>query len=97
MGGGVFYCSYNPMPFTAVSVILSEPGTYTPVNCADEAVVLAVAINGVSAAITLAVFELTTNIFAPCIAVISYNDFPPPETVPLIVAVLVAPATDGAT
>jgi hypothetical protein len=61
------------VPFTAVSVRLSDPGTYVPVNCAVEvaavedavlvAVVLvadAVARSGAIAEITLAALEFAT-------------------------------------
>lgn len=98
---GDFYF-YNEVPFTEVSVIMSEPGTYVPVNCAmvgavgamgavelamemevevevevELAVLVAVllvvlvatagvlAMSGMSAAITAALFEFATNIFVP--------------------------------
>ena len=86
------------MPLTAVSVILSDPGIYVPENCAVVAGVLVPAISGANAAITLAVLEFATYIFAPYVAMMTYGAFPPPVTMPLTVAVLVAPEAvlDGA-
>jgi hypothetical protein len=61
------------------------------VELAEAGVVeAAVAISGVSAAITLATLEFVTTIFAPYMAVMTYPIFPA-ETIPLTVTVLVAP------
>lgn len=66
-------------------------GVLLAVELAEAGMVeVAVAISGVSAAITPATLEFATTIFAPYIVVMIYPVFPA-ETIPLIVAVLVAP------
>ena len=81
----------NCAAVAGVAGITVGAGVLLAVELAEVGMVeVAVAISGANAAITLATLEFATTIFAPCMAVMTYPVFPA-ETIPLTVAVLVAP------